>query len=323
MRKPFQDLLERYAASHDLMLVSEVEYRRRGVRVIPDGTLKDALRQDWGYWESKDKKDNLADEIAAKFAKGYPTTNILFEDAHTAVLYQAGVETQHADFADTAALDGLLRRFVSYESEEVRQFHTAIAGFNADVPTLAEELRTIIAEQVNANAAFRQALDEFLELCRKAINPRIEMADVPRDADPARAHRRIFMTVFDEPQFHRDNAIAHKLQEVVATFYRAGTQRKIHPRIAPFYETINARAAQITNHHEKQKFLKAVYGSFFPRTTPRLLTGWGSSTPPTRLCASRSRPSITWSSSTSGRRWATRAWRSSTLWSGQAPMSPS
>jgi predicted helicase len=79
----------------------------------------------------------------------------------------------------------------------------------------------------------------------------------------------IFMTVFDEPQFHRDNAIAHKLQEVVATFYRAGTQRKIHARIAPYYETINARAAQIYNHHEKQKFLKALYGSFYRAYNPK------------------------------------------------------
>ena len=269
LRKPFQDLLEQYAASRDLLLVSEVEYRRRGVRVIPDGTLKDALRQDWGYWESKDEKDNLADEIAAKLAKGYPTTNILFEDTHTAVLYQAGAEAQRADFADAAALDGLLTRFVSYESEEVRQFHTAIAGFNADVPALAEELRAIIAEQASANAAFRQALGEFLELCRKAINPRIEMADVREMLIQHVLTEDIFMTVFDEPQFHRDNAIAHKLQEVVATFYRAGTQRRIHARIAPFYETINARAAQIANHHEKQKFLKAVYGSFYRAYNPK------------------------------------------------------
>ncbi len=113
LRKPFEDLLEQYAASRDLLLVAEVEYRRRGVRVIPDGTLKDALRQDWGYWESKDEKDNLADEIAAKLAKGYPTTNILFEDTHTAVLYQAGAEAQRADFTDAAALDGLLDRVSS------------------------------------------------------------------------------------------------------------------------------------------------------------------------------------------------------------------
>ncbi len=269
LRKPFQDLLEQYAASRDLLLVSEVEYRRRGVRVIPDGTLKDALRQDWGYWESKDERDNLADEIAVKLDKGYPTTNILFEDTHTAVLYQAGAEAQRADFADAAALDGLLTRFVSYESEEVRQFHTAIAGFNADVPALAAELRAIIAEQISANAAFRQALSEFLELCRKTINPRVEIADVREMLIQHVLTEDIFMTVFDEPQFHRDNAIAHKLQEVVATFYRAGTQRKIHARIAPYYETINARAAQIYNHHEKQKFLKALYGSFYRAYNPK------------------------------------------------------
>ena len=79
----------------------------------------------------------------------------------------------------------------------------------------------------------------------------------------------IFMTVFDEPQFHRENAIARKLQEVVATFYHGGTQRGIHTRIAPFYETINARAAQIYNHHEKQKFLKALYGSFYRAYNPK------------------------------------------------------
>ena len=41
------------------------------------------------------------------------------------------------------------------------------------------------------------------------------------------------------------------------------------PRIAPFYETINARAAQIYNHHEKQKFLKALYESFYRAYNPK------------------------------------------------------
>ena len=108
-----------------------------------------------------------------------------------------------------------------------------------------------------------------MELCRKAINPRVEMADVREMLIQHVLTEDIFMTVFDEPQFHRDNAIAHKLQEVVATFYRAGTQRKIHDRIAPYYETINARAAQIANHHEKQKFLKALYGSFYRAYNPK------------------------------------------------------
>lgn len=98
LRKPFQDLLEAYALGKNLQLVTEVQVRTRsGKHVVPDGTLKDALRQDWGYWESKDEKDDLNAEIAAKFAKGYPSFNILFEDTHTAVLYQHGEEVLRAD----------------------------------------------------------------------------------------------------------------------------------------------------------------------------------------------------------------------------------
>lgn len=270
LRKPFQDLLEAYAQSKNLLLVPEVEVRTRsGRRVVPDGTLKDALRQDWGYWESKDEKDVLDDEIAAKFAKGYPSNNILFEDTQTAVLYQNGEEVLRTEFSDTKALDALLTRFVSYEPREVTEFHRAIEQFNADVPALAAELRAIIEDQYNSNAVFSHSLDEFLILCQKSINPRVEMADVREMIIQHILTEDIFMTVFDEPQFHRDNAIAHKLQEVVKSFYHGATWREIHSRIAPYYETINARAAQIYNHWEKQKFLKALYENFYRVYNPK------------------------------------------------------
>ena len=79
----------------------------------------------------------------------------------------------------------------------------------------------------------------------------------------------IFMRVFDEAEFHRDNVIAHKLQEVAGTFYHGDTKRNIHARIAPYYETINARASQISDHHEKQKFLKALYENFYKSYNPK------------------------------------------------------
>ena len=270
LRKPFQDLLEAYALSKNLLLVTEVEVRTRsGKRVVPDGTLKDALRQDWGYWESKDEKDDLTAEIDAKFAKGYPSFNILFEDTHTAVLYQSGDEVLRADFTDAKALDALLTRFVSYEPKEVTDFHRAIEQFNADVPALVAELRAIIEEQHKANADFRKALTDFLSLCQKAINPRVEMADVREMIIQHILTEDIFMTVFDDPQFHRENAVARKLQEVLDTFYHGATQHKIHGRIAPYYETINARAAQIYNYWEKQKFLKALYENFYRVYNPK------------------------------------------------------
>ncbi|KAF0108785.1 MAG: restriction enzyme and modification methylase [Anaerolineaceae bacterium] len=270
LRKPFQDLLEQYARSKNLVLVPEVEYiTKTGRRVVPDGTMKDALRQDWGFWESKDEKDTLADEIAAKLAKGYPAFNILFEDTHTAVLYQGGEEVLRADFADATALDALLTLFVGYESPEVRAFHKAIEQFSADVPQLAATLRAVIDEQVKANAGFQSALDEFLELCKKAINPKIEMADVREMVIQHVLTEDIFMRVFDEAEFHRENVIARKLQEVAGTFYHGETKHLIHARIAPYYETINARASQISDHHEKQKFLKALYENFYKAYNPK------------------------------------------------------
>jgi predicted helicase len=270
LRKAFQELLDDYARSKDLVLVPEVEYATAaGNKVYPDGTLKDALRQDWGFWESKDEKDDLEAEIKAKFAKGYPNFNILFEDTQTAVLYQVGAHVLAAAFSDATKLNALLTRFVGYEPAEVREFHKAIQLFSAEVGGLAKALRAIIDEQVSTNAAFSTALTEFLELARRAINPKIEMADVREMIIQHVLTEDIFMRVFDEAEFHRDNVIAHKLAEVAGTFYKGVTKHNILARIAPYYAAINARAAQISDHHEKQKFLKALYGSFYRAYNPK------------------------------------------------------
>jgi hypothetical protein len=89
IRNAFYHLLNEYAKQKGLMLVPEVTIKTsKGKNVTPDGTLKDSLRQDWGYWESKDEADIIDDEIQKKFAKGYPSDNIIFEDSQTAVLFQ-------------------------------------------------------------------------------------------------------------------------------------------------------------------------------------------------------------------------------------------
>jgi len=270
LRKPFQDLLEQYARAKGLVLVAEVELEsRKGTRIRPDGVLKDALRQDWGFWESKDEKDDIESEIKAKFNKGYPSFNILFEDTQTAVLYQSGEEAMRAAFSDANALDALITRFVSYEPKEVSEFHKAIELFSAEVGGLAEVLRAVISEQLTVNSEFSAALSEFLALAQKAINPKIEMADVREMIIQHVLTEDIFMRVFDEAEFHRENVIARKLAEVAGTFYKGETKRNIHAKIAPYYETINARASQISDHHEKQKFLKALYESFYKAYNPK------------------------------------------------------
>ena len=71
VRFAFQKLLDEYAKSKDLRLIAEVSIKlKNGKTVTPDGTLKDVLRLDHGYWESKDEADDINVEIQKKFARG-------------------------------------------------------------------------------------------------------------------------------------------------------------------------------------------------------------------------------------------------------------
>ena len=93
----FQRLLTDTARSHGWMLVPKLTVKRGGKSVIPDGTVRDAYSLHRGYWEAKDSDDDLAAEIRKKIAKGYPLTNIIFEDTQRAVLYQNGQEVQEME----------------------------------------------------------------------------------------------------------------------------------------------------------------------------------------------------------------------------------
>ena len=56
IRVEFQNLLNNYCRSKDFLLIPELEYKtKKGKTVIPDGTIKDALRLDYGHCESRNK----------------------------------------------------------------------------------------------------------------------------------------------------------------------------------------------------------------------------------------------------------------------------
>ncbi len=269
VRLAFQNLLESYCVETHLELIAELDYKTRyGTIVRPDGTLKDALRQDWGYWESKDQYDDLAAEIAAKFEKGYPQTNILFEDTQTAVLIQDGAEVARAPFAEAATLHALLTAFVHYEPPRVQSFHEAIERFKADLPGLLAMLRETLEAQAATNPAFREARDAFLELCQKSINPHLVLADAREMIIQHILTEDIFITIFEDAQFHRENNIARELYRVTGTFYQGELRRNIERRIDGYVKVIKAAAAEIVDHHEKQHFLKAVYENFYKAYNP-------------------------------------------------------
>jgi predicted helicase len=269
IRSAFQSLLEQYCTDKNLVLVPELDYKTKyGTVVNPDATLKDALRQDWGYWESKDTFDTLDDEIQKKLEKGYPTTNLLFEDSQNAVLIQNDIEVSRVDFRDANALHAILIAFTSYEPQEVQTFRTAIEKFKQDLPDLVNELRQLIEKQAEENVAFAQARADFLELCRESINPHIVMADIREMLIQHILTEDIFITIFNNAQFHQENNIACELAKITRTFFVGAIQRNILLKIDPYIRIIKAAASNIFDHHEKQRFLKVFYETFYRAYNP-------------------------------------------------------
>jgi predicted helicase len=270
IRNAFYNLLNEYAKQKGLMLVPEITIRTpKGKNVTPDGTLKDSLRQDWGYWESKDEADIIDEEIKKKFAKGYPSDNIIFEDSQTAVLYQNNVEVERVKMKDAEALDHIIHSFINFERPEVKNFRKAIELFKQDIPKVTDTLRDLLDEQEKTNKKFTAERDKFLKLCHDSINPDVTKADVREMIIQHILTEDIFNTIFDETQFHRENNIAHQLEGVINTFFTGATKRTALSTLQHYSQAINAAAAGIADHHEKQKFLKVVYETFYKSYNPK------------------------------------------------------
>ena len=267
IRFAFQRLLNEYCQAKDFLLIPELPYKNR--KIIPDGTVKDALRLDWGYWEAKDEDDDLDKEIEKKLAKGYPNDNILFEDSQTAILLRQGEVCWRISMRDDQALDQLLTEFINYERPEVKDFRQAIAVFNEDLPTILIRLREMINEQSANNTDFITARDKFLKICQQSINPEVNGDDVREMIIQHILTEDIFTNIFNESQFHRENNIAHELGNVINTFFVGAVRRNMLGSIEHYYGVIRRTAANIYNHQEKQKFLKAVYENFYKAYNPK------------------------------------------------------
>ena len=271
IRKAFSNLLDAYCRPRDLRLIDELEYvTRTGSKVYPDGTLKDALRLTHGYWEAKDEADDLDEEIAKKRAKGYPTDNILFEDSKTAILIQNDREVMRVNMRDAEALNHLVTSFVSFERPEVRDFRRAVAKFKDDLPKVLEALREMFDAQQQSNKPFGKALKVFLKLCQDNIHADITLDDVREMLIQHILTEDIFLRIFDDSQFHRENNIARELTRIEETFFTGTTKKNTLRGLESYYGAIRQAAAGIADHHEKQGFLKAIYENFYKVYNPKL-----------------------------------------------------
>lgn len=268
----FAALLESYCEPYRYELIQQIsDTTKHGNSIRFDGVIRDVIAGDCGYWEAKDPNDNLDQEIAKKFATGYPDDNILFENSQTAVLFQRSVEVMRVEMADPVALDRCLKQFLSYEKPEVAEFRQAIAAFSADLPRIVRVLQTAIEDQETPpkNIKFVDLRDQFLQVCKTSINPQVTQADVHEILIQHILSEDIFLHIFGEVQFHQENNISQQVQGVISSFFTGQLRRGVRDSIEHYYAAIRNRAAAITNHHEKQEFLKLVYENFYRAYNPK------------------------------------------------------
>ncbi len=266
IRPAFQNCLAAYCAAHKEKLTLVPELSVGSVR--PDGTVKDTLRMARGYWEAKDTRDNLDQEIQRKFDSGYPHDNIIFEDSRTAVLVQNREEAMRVDMNQPDALHRLIRRFLDYELPQIEEFRGAQAQFKADLPTVIGNLREAVEAAETDNAEYQAAAVGFLELCRHSIGPDVSADDVREMLLQHVLTKDIFLRVFAEDQFHRENNVARQLDELERSFFTGDVRRQAIDRLRAYYGAIGRAADEIADYAEKQGFLKAVYEDFYKAYNP-------------------------------------------------------
>ena len=268
IRPAFQNCLVAYCADHRERLALVPELRVGSGSIIPDGTVKDSLRMARGYWEAKDSHDDLDTEIQAKFNRGYPRDNIVFEDSQTAVLFQNRQEAMRVDMSQPRDLHRLIRRFLDYELPEIEEFRHARQQFKADLPAVLDNLRATVADAEAANPDYQDAAAVFLALCRRSISPDVSDADVREMLLQHILTEDIFLRVFSNVQFHRENNVARQLDALAQTFFTGPVRRAAIDRLRAYYAAIGRTADEIADYAEKQQFLKAIYEDFYQAYNP-------------------------------------------------------
>lgn len=270
VREAFKDLLKAWGRSLDLTFIPEYELETKTKeRRYVDGALLHTLRVPFGYWEAKDEKDDLDSEIAHKFRRGYPKTNIIFDDSKQVVLIQHGEEVMRCGVDDVAQLEKLLKLFFGYERPEIEAFRKAVEQFKLDLPAVLESLRAMIERSLRDEPAFRKAADEFLKHTQESINPSLTEADVREMLIQHILTGEVFQAVFPGTNYHEDNNIARELYKLEATFFTGNTKHQTLKGLALYYTAIRKAAAEIGTHHQKQDFLKAIYENFYKVYNPK------------------------------------------------------
>ena len=264
LRTAFQELLAGSARLSGWNFEPEAPLKTGDRLVRPDGTLWDRNNLPRGYWEAKDPKQDLDAEILRKIRRGYPLSNIIFENTRRAVLYQNETPVLRANLGDPQELALLLTQFFAHTEPDIRRFDEAVQVFESRIPMLAKGLLATIVEAHRSNTRFKQAFGAFFDLCRSSLNPNLSPQAVDEMLIQHLLTERLMRNIFDNAEFTRRNAIAVEVERAIDALVSESFSRSEYLRgLDPFYAAIEAAARTLPGFTEKQHFLNSVYERFF------------------------------------------------------------
>lgn len=257
----FKSLLIEQAEARDLVFVGEADVAKGK---FIDGVIRTKERFPFGYWEAKDEKDKLDAEIGKKIAIGYPTSNTIFEDTRTAVLFQNGRRAAQFDMKKRDELGALLDQFFGYTREDFEGFEQAMAGFASEIPSVARALDELIALEALESPRFQKAFDKFFRLCQSSLNPHIKIETAREMLIQHLLTERLFRGVFGNSDWASRNAVAGEIEKVIAALTaRKFSRDKFLAPLDSYYSEIEKTGQTIELWSDKQAFLNTVYEKFF------------------------------------------------------------
>jgi len=263
VRTAFQNLLQYCCQKTNLNF--QAEYRpSSSSRISVDGAMLDQFGVPFGYWEAKDVKDNLIEEVKKKFAAGYPKDNIIFQQPERVIIYQNAVLQIDEDITNPKTLVQVLELLFNFAPPEKIEWEKAGEEFKERIPDAARQIILLIEAERTANPAFISAFNSFADICRVSINPNIANEAIEEMLVQHILTQRIFNRIFYQADFISNNVIGQEITKVIKalTSRTMGMQQFLQP-LDKFYHALEQRAVSIQDFATKQTFLNTVYEKFF------------------------------------------------------------
>jgi predicted helicase len=265
VRSAFQRLLEHCSRKVGWTFIGEYKFPRKGRKPASiDGGIVDAFTIPQAFWEAKDSDDDLAKEVQAKFADGYPRDNILFQEPKRAILWQGGREIDDLDITKPDALIYFVQELFTYRDQTQLDWEQAVAEFKPLIPDAARKVVELIEGERKESQSFIKAFNTFAEVCRTSVNPNLSDSAVEEMLVQHLLTERIFRKVFHNSDFTDRNIIAHEIERVIHSLTsRKFSKEEFLKPLDRFYVALERRAETLYDYSQQQTFLNTVYEKFF------------------------------------------------------------